>query len=153
MKKLLPFLFLIPFLGCKKETVDNTPQLLAKSWKMTTWTVLTPLQGTPLEGVSTNWMGASACVSDKIQTFNLNGTFLHEKATTCPNDTDFNGVWTLSNNNKTVNVKYVGNGYADFSYNIIELTISKLKVQRLERSAIPNSQTMDLLMQYEFEPR
>lgn len=120
---------------------------------MTAWTVLTPLQGTPLDGTSQNWMGASTCVTDKIQTFKSDGTFLHEKASTCNNDSDYNGIWTLSENRKVINVKYVGSGYADFNYNIIELTSSKLKVQRMERTGVGGSQIMELLMQYEFEPK
>ncbi len=152
MWKLLLFFFLFSVVGCKKEVSDNTPQLLAKSWKMTAWTVLTPLQGTVLAGVSQNWMGASACVSDKIQTFKLGGVFIHEQAVTCTNDRDYNGSWTLSDNNKSIHVKYTGGGYPDFRYTIIELTNMSLKVQRLERSVVPGGE-MDLLMQYEFQPQ
>ena len=54
---------------------------------------------------------------------------------------------------KSLNVKYVGGGYVDFKYNIIELTNTKLKVQRLEQTGVGSSQIMELLMQYEFEPK
>ena len=152
MKKLLPLVLLFLFFSCKKEEAEknNNAQLLVRSWKMTAWSVLTPLQGTPLEGVSTNWMGASACVSDKIQMFNRDGSFLHAKAATCNGDSDYNGVWSLSDNNTKVNVKYVGGGLADFSYKIIELNVLKLKVQRLERTATSGGE-MNLLMEYEFQ--
>ncbi len=49
MKKYLPLLLIVTFFSCKKEAVDNTPELLSKSWKMTAKTILTPFQGTPLE--------------------------------------------------------------------------------------------------------
>ena len=152
MKKLLPLLILITFLGCKKEDVEsnNNAQLLLRNWKMTGWTVLTPLEGTPLAGVSTNWMGASACVSDKIQRFNKDGSFLHAQASTCTGDRDYNGVWTFSDNNTTVNVKYVGGGYADFSYKIMELNVLKLRVHKLEKTSTSGGE-MSLLMEYEFQ--
>ena len=153
MKKYLPLLLIVSFLSCKKEDIDNTPVLLSKSWRMTEWTVLTPLSGTPLDGTSQNWMGANLCVTEKIQTFKLDGTFIHEKTTTCVNDNDFTGLWTLSDNNKVVNVNYVGGGYVNFKYNIVEITTSNLKVQRLQRTGVGGSQFMDLLMQYVFEPR
>ncbi len=119
---------------------------------MTGWKVLTPLQGTPLAGVSTDWMGASACVSDKIQVFNKDGSFLHTQATTCVGDSDYKGVWTFSDNNTVINVKYVGSGYADFSYKIIGLSVLQLKVQRLEQTSTSGGE-MTLLMEYEFQPQ
>jgi hypothetical protein len=152
MKNLFPLFLLLIFFGCKKDVPDNTTPLLTKSWKMTGWIVLTPLQGTLLDGISQNWMGASACVSDKIQAFKPGGIFLHEQAVTCSNDRDYNGTWTLSDDYKTINVQYTGGGYPDFKYTIIALTNLLLKVQRQERSGVPGGE-MDLLMQYEFQPQ
>src|SRR5688572_7107461 len=105
LKNYLPLLFCISLLSCKKESIDHTAELLSKSWKMSAWTVLTPLEGTPLDGTSTNWMGANDCYSGRIQIFKPGGIFIHEKASICINDTDYTGLWTLSEKNKAINVK------------------------------------------------
>jgi hypothetical protein len=112
--------------------------------------VLTPLQGTALEGVSTNWMGASACRTDKVQRFEAGGLFIHKKAATCTNDAEYRGTWTLSNKNKKINVQYAGGGPGNFTYTIIALSPRTLTVQQLERT-LTSAGPLDLLMQFEFE--
>jgi len=153
MKNLLHLLLLFAFLGCKKDNTDKTPELLAKSWKMTAYDCLTPLNGTPLEGYSTDWFMAGTCKSDQIQTFRPGGTFIHENAASCNFEKDLMGTWTLSDNNTVINVTYTGGGYVDFSYTIVELTSSKLVVTRTEKTLLPNSVIMDLLIKYEFVPK
>ena len=153
MKNLLPMLLLLTIWGCKKDNVDKTPELLSKSWKMTAWTVLTPFEGTPLQGLSTDWFDASPCVADAISTFKIGGTFTLQTVATCNFQDTYNGVWALSNNSKVINVTFIGSGYSDFSYTIVELTSSKLIVTRLEKTGLENSEVMDLLMRYEFVPK
>ena len=149
MIKFLPLLLLVGFLSCKKEVAPiPTTELLSKSWKMTNRTVLTPLAGTPFEGMPTNWFGGNPCISDKIQTFQPDGTFLHEKANTCTNDVQYKGTWMLTANNKNIDIKYTGGGYEDFNYILIELTSSKLKVQKIESVG-----AYHLLIMYEFVPK
>jgi hypothetical protein len=153
MKNLLPLLLFLAFLGCKKDNVDKTPELLAKSWKMTAYDCLTPLNGTPLEGYSTDWFSAGTCRCDQIQTFKLGGTFIYENAPACNFEKDIMGTWTLSDNNTIINVTSTGGGYGDFSYTIVELTSSKLVVTCIEKTLLPNSVIMDLLVKYEFVPK
>jgi len=153
MKNLLPMLLLLTIWGCKKDNVDKTPELLSKSWKMTAWTVLTPFEGTPLQGVSTDWFDANPCVADAISTFIIDRTFTLQTVATCNFQDTYYAVWTLSNNSKVINVTFTHGGYSDFSYTIVELTASKLIVTRLEKTGLPNSEVMDLLMRYEFVPK
>ncbi len=162
MNKYLPLLIFIIALGCKKETIDNTPELLSKSWKMTARTILTPFQGTPFEGLSNNWYSPGGCYSDMIWTYKSNGTYQNEPAGSCVPGTangidTLRGKWTLIDNNKTIKVDYIGGGFANFQFKIIELTPLKMVVQRVERTGIAGAQVsdyreMDLLNQYEFIP-
>ena len=163
MKKYLPLLLFITVLSCKKETIDNTPELLSKSWKMTARTILTSLQGTPLEGYSNNWYSSGTCYSDIIWTYKKDGTFLNEPAGSCVPGTaagidTMYGKWSLTNNSQTIKVDYTGGGFANFEFKIIELTPTKMVVQRIERTGIAGAQVsdyreMDLLNQYEFMPK
>ena len=157
MKRYLPILMFIIILGCKKEAVDNTPELLSKSWKMTGRTILTPFQGTPLEGSSNNWYSPGGCYTDMIWTYKRDGSFQNEPAGSCVPGTangidTLRGKWTLIDNSKTIKVQYIGGGFVDFEFKIIEITPTKMVVQRLERTGVGGSQTMDLLNQYEFQP-
>lgn len=163
MKKYLPLLFFITIFSCKKEAVDNTPELLSNSWKMTARTILTPFQGTPLEGTSNNWYSPGTCYSDIIWTYKRDGTFLNEPAGSCVPGTaagidTMYGKWFLINDSKTIKVDYTRGGFANFEFKIIELTQTKLVVQRVERTGIAGAQVsdyreMDLLNQYEFIPK
>ena len=156
MKKYLPLLLLVIVLSCKKETVDNTPELLSKSWKMTVDSVLTSFQGTPLEGVGNNWYDPADCYYDLIWIYKRDGSFENDPAGSCVAGTamgdTLRGKWTLLDNNKTIKVQYIGTGFADFEFKIIELTPTKMVVQSSEITGVPGSQTMDLLHQYEFQP-
>ena len=159
MKKRLPLLLLfICVLSCKKEYIDATPELLSKSWKMTGRIILTPFQGTPLEGLSNNWYSPGGCYSDMIWNYKRDGAFQNEPAGSCVAGTSngmdtLRGKWTLLNNNKTIKVHYTGGGFADFEFKIIELTQAKMVVQRTERTGVGGSQVMNLLNQYEFQPK
>lgn len=158
MKRYIPLLFIITCLSCKKEVVDNTPELLTKSWKMTARIILTPFQGTPLDGLSNNWYSPGTCYSDIIWTYKKDGNFLNEPSGSCVPGTangidTLYGKWNLVENNKTIKVQYIGGGFADFEFKIIELNSTKMVVQRIERTNVGGSQTMDLLNQYEFQPK
>ncbi|MCF8342496.1 MAG: lipocalin family protein [Chitinophagaceae bacterium] len=158
MKRYLPILIFITILSCKKEAIDNTPALLSKSWKMTNWTILTPFQGTPLQGLSNNWYSPGGCYSDMIWTYKRDGSFQNEPPVSCGPGTangidTFRGNWTLIDNSKTIKVQYIGGGPADFEFKIIEITTTKMVVQRVERTGVGGSQIMDLLSQYEFQPK
>jgi hypothetical protein len=158
MKKYLPLLFIVTFLSCKKAAIDNTPELLSKSWKMTARTILTPFQGTPLDGLSNNWYSPGTCYSDIIWTYQKDGNFLNEPSGSCVPGTangidTLRGKWSLVENNKTIKVQYISGGFVDFEFKIIELTSTKMVVQRTERTGVGGSQIMDLLNQYEFQPK
>lgn len=159
MKKFLPvILLLFVIAGCTKEDVDSTAELLSKSWKMSGFIILTPFQGTPLEGLSNNWFSPGTCYSDIIWTYKKDGTFQNEPAGSCVPGTangidTMRGRWTLLDNNKTIKVQYIGDGFADFEFKIIELTPAKMVVQRTERTAVGGSEYLDLLAQYEFQPK
>ena len=143
--------------------MDYTPELLSKSCKMTAWTILTPFKGTPLEGTSNDWYSSGDCYSDMIWTYKKDGTFLNEPAGSCVPGTaagidTLYGKWSLLNNSKTIKVDYTRGGFANFEFKIIELTPTKLIVQRVERTGIGAVQIsdfklMDLLNQYEFIPK
>jgi len=158
MKRLFPILIFIIFLSCKKEAVDITPELLSKSWKMTNWTILTPFRGTPLEGSSNNWYSPGGCYTDMIWTYKRDGSFQNEPAGSCVPGTangidTLRGKWTLIDNSKTIKVQFIGGGFANFEFKIIDITATKMVVQRVERTGVGGSQIMDLLSQYEFQPK
>ncbi len=93
-----------------------------------------------------------------IWTYKSDGTFLNEPAGSCVPGTangidTLRGKWTLVDNNMTINVVYIGGGFADFQFKIIELTPIKMLVQRVERTGVGGSQIMDLRNQYEFQPK
>ena len=151
MKKLFPILLIIFLFSCKKETVDKTPQLVSKSWKITAMNVLTPLQGTPLDGLSTNWYEPTDCRFKEIWKLNSSGTLEIKNDSSCifGGLTDITtGKWTLSNNNTKINILY--SQYGRFTYTIIDLTETKLTVQRNEVTGISGLQTINLLIEYEF---
>ena len=163
MKNFLPLILLVTVLGCQKEAVDYTPELLSKSWKMTAFTALTPFEGTPLEGMSNNWFNPGTCWSDMTWTYKQDGTFLNEPAASCipgtaaVTDTLY-GKWSLINDNKTIKVEYTHGGFANFELNILELTPTKKVVQTIAKTSAGTSQAtdaviMDLLFQYEFMPK
>lgn len=163
MKKFLPFLLIVILFSCQKDDVDNTSGLISKSWKMTGWTILTPFQGTPLEGYSNNWYSAGTCYSDMLWTYKNDGTFINEPAGSCVPGTangidTLYGKWSLLNDNKVIKVVYTGGGFADFEFKIIELTPMRMVVQRVERTGIGSIQAgdfreIDLLNQFEFKPK
>ena len=98
-----------------------------------------------------------------IWTYKKDGTFLNEPAVSCVPGTNSGidtlcGKWSLLNNSKTIKVDYTRGGFANFEFKIIELTPTKLIVQRVERTGIGALQVsdfklMDLLNQYEFIPK
>jgi len=158
MKRYFPILIFIVILSCKKEAVDITPELLSKSWKMTNWTILTPFRGTLLEGSSNNWYSPGGCYTDMIWTYKRDGSFQNEPAGSCvPGTTNgidtLRGKWTLIDNSKTIKVQFIGGGFANFEFKIIDITATKMVVQRVERTGVGGSQIMDLLSQYEFQPK
>ena len=152
MKKIFAVVVICFLFSCKKETVDQTAQLLSKNWKITAMNVLTPLQGTALDGLTTNWYEPSGCRFKQVWTLSLNGTLEIKDDPTCfiPDTQSFStGTWKLSTNNSKIEIT---NGwYGSFTYSIVSLTENKLTVQRNEVWGIGgSSQTMDLLVQYEF---
>ncbi len=63
----------------------------------------------------------------------------------------------LFDNNKTIKVEYTASGFANFQFKIIELTPTKMVVQRVERIGIAGAQVsdyreIDLLNQYNLYP-
>ena len=152
MKKIIYLLIPVTlFLGCKKESsIDRTPELLTKSWKMTANDVITPLQGTPLEGESSNWYD-HGCYSDMIWTYKRDGSLIISDAPPCiPLGTSgiYNSKWILVNNNKEININ--GSPYGIFSYKIISLNETKLIVQRYENVGYGGSNVIKLLFQREY---
>lgn len=151
MKHLVFILTAFLFFSCKKETVnDRTPELLTNSWKMTAWDVVTPLQGTPLEGRSSNWYSPGGCYSEMVWTFEVGGTLVVKDAPSCiPSGTIgiYNSTWILTNNNKELNIS--GSPFGNFTYTIISLTPTKLVVQRNENVGYSGG-TINLLMQREY---
>lgn len=129
---------------------------------MTARIVLTPFEGTPLEGYSNDWYSPGTCYSDMTWTYQRNGTFINEPAGSCVPGTSSGidtlyGKWTLIDS-KTIKVDFTNGGFADFEFTIIELTPAKMIVQRLEHTGIGGAevsdyQEMDLLNQYEFVPK
>lgn len=161
MKKVLPFLLLILLFSCKKDNTESTIRLISGSWKMSAWTILTPFEGTPLEGYSNNWFKAGTCYSDMLWIYKSDGSFLNVLPGTCAGasagfDTLY-GRWSLLDNNQTIKVDYTHGGYANFKFKIIELSPTKMVVQRVERTGVAAADVndyreMDLLNQYEFIP-
>lgn len=151
MKRLFFLITLSLFFGCKKDTVtDMTPKLLSKSWKMTAWDVITPLQGTPLAAQSSHWY-AQGCYSDMIWKYETDGNLIIRDAPSCitAGTTGIhNSKWTLVNNNKAINID--GSPFGKFTYTIISLTETKLVVQRNENVGYGGSQTIDLVTQREY---
>jgi len=151
MKKLFIIVVILFLCSCKKETIDQTPQLLSKSWKITAMNVLTPLKGTPLEGLSTNWYAPSGCRFKQIWTLNPSGTLEIKDDPICiiaSAQSSSAGTWNLSNNNSKINIT---NGwYGNFTYSLVNLTDTKFTVQRNEVSGIGGLQNMNLLIEYEF---
>ena len=151
MKRLIFLLTLTLFFGCKKDIeIDKTPELLTKSWKMTAWNVITPLQGTPLAGQSSHWY-ARGCYSDMLWTFENNGNLIIKDSPSCISSGStgiHNSKWALVNNNTEINVD--GYPFGKFTYTIISLTDTKLVVQRNENVGYGGSQTIDLVTQREY---
>lgn len=139
------------FLSCKKETVnDKTPELITKSWKITAWDVITPLQGTPLEGQSSNWYAPGGCYSEMLWTFQTAGTLVIKDPPSCiPSGTTgvYNSTWALTNNNKELNIS--GYPFGSFTYTIISLTPTKLVVQRNENVGYSGGE-INLIIQREY---
>ena len=151
MKKIFTIALLLFLFGCKKDNVDPTPQLLAKKWKITAMDVLTPLAGTPLDGLSTNWYAPDGCRFKQIWIFNTNGTLEIKDDPSCfivGTQNYSNGTWKLSNSNTKIDM--VNGWYGNFTYSLIKLTDTKLTVQRTEATGVGGSQIMNLLIQYEF---
>jgi hypothetical protein len=152
MKKIAYLLVLITlFIACKKETVtDQTSALLAKNWKMTALDVITPLQGTPLAGQSSNWY-APGCYSDMIWTYNSDGSLTITEAPSCilaGTSGIYNSKWALVNNNREISIS--GSPFGNFTYTIISLTETKLVVQRNENISYAGGGTINLLLQREY---
>lgn len=151
MKQLAFILTAFLFFSCKKETVnDRTPELLARSWKMTAWDVITPLQGTPLEGQSSNWYTPGGCYSEMLWTFQTDGNLIIKDAPSCiPSGTTgiYNSSWALKNNNKELEIS--GSPFGIFTFTIISLAPTKLVVQRNENVGYSGG-TINLLIQREY---
>jgi hypothetical protein len=154
---LFPILCLVLFVSCKKHdtTVDLTPQLLMRTWKLYSQDVITPLQGTALNGTSQHWYGpdyAPGCYSKMLWTFQAdNNVKIQDDAACIPSGT--NGInlnsWRLSNKNKSLDIN--GSTFGTFTYSIISLTESKLIVQRQQKVGYSNGGLIDLLIQYEYD--
>ncbi|MEO7046785.1 MAG: lipocalin family protein [Ferruginibacter sp.] len=151
MKNIFTIILLLLFFGCKKDTVDPIPQLLATQWKITAMDVLTPVAGTPLEGYSTNWYSPDGCRFKQTWIFNTNGTLEIKDDPACVNSGEqafSNGTWKLSNSNTKIDI--VNGWYGSFTYSLIKLTDKKMTVQRTEATGVGGSQILNLLIQYEF---
>lgn len=150
MKHLIFLLTLTLCLSCKKDAVvDRAPELLSKSWKMTAWDVITPLQGTPLAGQSSNWY-TPGCYSNMLWTYEKNGDLIIKEDSSCiPSGTT--GIayskWILVNNNKKISIS--GYPFGSFIYNIISLTETKLVVQRSENVGYGGG-VINLVLQREY---
>gem|GEM_PF-6947545 len=125
---------------------------------MTGRVILTPLQGTPLEGTSNDWFSPGGCYSDMIWTYKRNGEFQNEPAGSCVPGTangidTLRGRWALVNDNKVIKVQYTGSGFENFEFRIVTLTNTLMVVERVERTSVGGSVVLDLLNQYEFVPK
>ncbi len=150
MRYVFILIVVVTCFSCKKETIDKTPKLLSRTWKMTAWEVVTPLQGTPLEGQSSNWYAPGGCYSEMTWDFQSNGDLIIKDAPSCiPSGSSgvYNSRWILVNNNKEINV--TGSPFATFTYNIVSLTATKLVVQRNETVGYSGG-TINLLLQREY---
>jgi hypothetical protein len=150
MKAFIFMLTLMILFGCSKE-VDTITKLLNKNWKMTAWDVVTPLQGTPLQGQATNWYSSVGCYSEMIWSFHPDGSLLIRDAPSCVaagTTGIYNSTWALANNNKEINID--GSPFGHFTYTIISLTPSKLVVQRDENVGYGGSAVIKLVLQREY---
>jgi hypothetical protein len=137
--------------GCKKENADLTTQLLSKTWKMSAMDVITPLQGTPLSGLSTNWYAPNGCIAKQTWTYRPNGSLEIKDDSSCivaGSQSSSQGTWKLLDNNTKIEIQ--GTWYGNFTYSLISLTENKLTVQKVVPTGVGGSQIIDLLMEYEF---
>lgn len=145
------FLWLVLlFVACRKEEVEDvTPTLLARTWKLTALEVIPPLQGTPLEGQSSNWY-SQGCNTNWLWKFSAIGDLIIEEAPGCiaPETTGVHlSKWTLSNNSKDLNI--TGSPFGIFTFSIIHITPTKLVVQRKENVGYGGGE-IELILQREF---
>jgi len=151
MRKIFAITAILFLFSCNKETTKQPSELLPRSWKITSLKVVTPLQGTPLEGTTTNWYNADECKFKQIWTFRSNATLEIKEAPTCVlagAQSSAIGTFNLSDNNSKINIRV--DWYGGFTFNIINLTKTKLTVQRNEAVGFGGSQIINLLFEYEF---
>lgn len=123
----------IAFTGCKKDKdetkADKTSMLAEKNWKMTAATIDPAIDWFGNGTLVTNlYAQLPACAKDDLTTFRKNGTVaFDEGATKCePNDPQTrSGLWNFNTDQTIVSV--TEDGETD-SWEIIELTKDKLKV-------------------------
>jgi hypothetical protein len=108
MKNYLLFVaIIVVFGGCKKDVDVSAAALLSKTWKMTAMEVITPLQGTPLQGSSSNWF-SNGCFHTMLWNFKPGRVFEHMYDAGCQQQgfTNFAGVsWRLINNDQQVAIE------------------------------------------------
>ena len=159
MKIITAIVLSVLIMGCKKEDIYVTPtsQLLKKTWKLYSQDVITPLQGTALDGLSQNWFGPTyqdGCYTKMLWTYqDGNKLTISDEISCIPSGSTgmHYSTWTLSNKNKTITI--AGAPFGDFVYSIISITDKKLVVQRQQIVGHANGGSIDLLIQYEYNAK
>jgi hypothetical protein len=122
MKKILPLLSVLIFLGCEKD--DYTENILSRSWQITAVSAET-------DGVRRT-LNVSSFDEKRIFAFRKDGSFLNEPSPGCtsswPSDV-FTGTWSLVDNKILRAEGQAASAAMFFQGEIIILTKSKLVVR------------------------
>ena len=142
--KFLPFVLLIVFAACKKDSTPSTTELISQTWSFQKKTLISSVQGTVFEGNTTESFAFDHCYVGPDQVFNPDGSFENGVSAEC--SLQFRGTWNYQPSDKMINVHFM-DGFEDFRYYLVDVSPNKLKVQRWESfgPAAP-----ELLFQYEF---
>jgi hypothetical protein len=96
--------------GCKKDdtTPDTKSVLTSGSWKLTSWTSDPAFPNGSGATIPDLYNQLPSCTKDDLSVFNANGTYNEDEGASKCNPADpqvFNqGTWTLSVDNKTLNI-------------------------------------------------
>ncbi len=151
-------MFICFFMACTKEGVEeNSATLLSKTWKMHQRTILVTYGGVTNSASAENWYTSGRCYADMLWTYKANGNFNNEPAGSCTAGTTngidvLNGQWEWIEKGKSLKVNYLNGNFPNFEFKIIELTPTKLLVQRVEKNPNGDPNCPDWLCEYWFIP-
>lgn len=158
MIRYLPLMFVLLLNGCSKDNEPDTEALLAQTWRLTARSIVSSVEGTPLEVFVRDRFVPGTCFSDMGWTFKPGGKFQHETAPSCmqpgePDVTTYVGKWTLENNGKTLKIVPTGPGIRNMNFDIVSITSTELVIEQMERQSMAGDVYVDVRMQYRFMPR